>query len=78
VQYKVVDAALGVVERGYYHVRDAVAEQPWLPNGPIPHRVTWRLPGYEPAGNLPHPAPRSADSTRSDRSDDRPDDKVGS
>jgi hypothetical protein len=44
--YRVIDAALGVVERGTYLVRDAVEEQPWLPNGPIPHKVTWTAPGY--------------------------------
>lgn len=42
--YKVIDAALGVVERGTWKVEDAVAEQPWLPNGPIPLNVTWTLP----------------------------------
>ena len=36
-----IDAALGVIERGYWHVTDAVREQPcWLPNGPIPLTVT--------------------------------------
>jgi Transmembrane protein of unknown function (DUF3556) len=39
--YKVIDAALGVVERGAWRVADAVQEQPWLPNGPIPLTVTW-------------------------------------
>ena len=39
--YKVIDAALGVIERGTWKVADAVAEQPWLPNGPIPTQVTW-------------------------------------
>src|SRR5246500_3864563 len=34
--YKVIDAALGVIERGTWTVTDAVAAQPWLPNGPIP------------------------------------------
>ena len=34
--YKVIDAALGVIERGTWNVADAVGEQPWLPNGPIP------------------------------------------
>jgi hypothetical protein len=42
-QYKVIDAALGVIERGTWKVSDAVAEQPWLPNGPIPTEVTWSL-----------------------------------
>jgi uncharacterized membrane protein YkgB len=40
-EYKVIDAALGVIERGTWKVADAVSEQPWLPNGPIPTRVTW-------------------------------------
>ncbi|MFE9442344.1 DUF3556 domain-containing protein [Streptomyces sp. NPDC006602] len=39
--YQVIDAALGVVERGTWKVADAVKEQPWLPNGPIPLDVTW-------------------------------------
>lgn len=50
LKYQVIDAAVGVVEQGYYRVADAVNEQPWLPNGPIDYRVTWRRPGYEPAG----------------------------
>ena len=41
--YKVIDAALGVIERGTWKVVDAVNEQPWLPNGPIPTEVTWAL-----------------------------------
>ena len=40
-EYKVIDAALGVIERGTWKVADAVNEQPWLPNGPIPTRVRW-------------------------------------
>jgi uncharacterized membrane protein YkgB len=40
-EYQVIDAALGVIERGTWQVADAVAEQPWLPNGPIPVQVTW-------------------------------------
>jgi uncharacterized membrane protein YkgB len=47
--YKVIDAALGVTERGTWKVADAVAEQPWLPNGPIPTQVTWSLAGGRPA-----------------------------
>jgi hypothetical protein len=46
-QYWVMDAAVGIVERGSWSVKDAVHEQPWLPNGPIPLQVDWRLPGYE-------------------------------
>jgi len=40
-EYQLIDAALGVIERGRWQVTDAVAEQPWLPNGPIPMQVTW-------------------------------------
>lgn len=54
VQYRVIDAALGTVEKGWYHNDDAYNTQPWLPDGPIPHTVTWRLPGYVPPG-VPHP-----------------------
>ena len=45
VQYRVIDAALGTVEKGWYHNDDAANEQPWLPNGPIPHTVTLDAPG---------------------------------
>lgn len=41
-EYKVIDAALGVIERGSWKVKDAVQAQPWLPDGPIPLTVTWR------------------------------------
>lgn len=54
VQYRVIDAALGTVEKGWYHNDDAYNTQPWLPDGPIPHTVTWRREGYEPQG-VPHP-----------------------
>jgi Transmembrane protein of unknown function (DUF3556) len=47
--YKLIDAALGVIERGTWKVGDAVKEQPWLPNGPIPTQVTWSLRGTKPA-----------------------------
>lgn len=46
IKYRVIDAALGVVERGTYVVKDATDEYPWLPNGPIPHIVTWTMDGY--------------------------------
>lgn len=45
-RYEVIDAALGVVERGTWKVADCVAEQPWLPNGPVPLHVTWTATGY--------------------------------
>ena len=47
--YQVIDAALGVIERGTWQVADAVAEQPWLPNGPIPVQVTWSRTGARQA-----------------------------
>jgi hypothetical protein len=46
-QYTVIDAAVGIVERGSWAVTDAVAEQPWLPNGPIRTQVDFRLAGYQ-------------------------------
>ncbi|WP_181696195.1 DUF3556 domain-containing protein [Nocardia sp. GTS18] len=41
-EYMVIDAAVGVIERGTWRVADAVEALPWLPGGPIPHQVTWR------------------------------------
>ncbi len=52
--YKVIDAALGVIERGTWQVADAVAEQPWLPNGPIPVQVTWSRAGARQAVSEQH------------------------
>lgn len=52
-EYYVMDAALGIVERGRWNVRDAVKEQPWLPNGPIPVEVTWRAATVTPGHDLP-------------------------
>lgn len=46
-EYWVMDAAVGIVERGSWTVADAVEQQPWLPDGPIPVQVRWRLEGYE-------------------------------
>ena len=40
-EWFVFDGALGVVQRGTWKVADCVAEQPWLPNGPIPLDITW-------------------------------------
>ena len=45
--YKLIDAALGVIERGTWKVADAVSEQPWLPNGPIPTQVSWSSHGNQ-------------------------------
>jgi Transmembrane protein of unknown function (DUF3556) len=47
-RYKLIDAALGVIQRGTWKVADAVKEQPWLPNGPIPLNVTWARPVVPP------------------------------
>lgn len=54
VQYRVIDAALGVVEKGWYHNDDAYNTQPWLPDGPIPHTITWTRDGYVAPG-VAHP-----------------------
>jgi hypothetical protein len=45
--YRVIDAALGIVERGTWDIVDCVNEQPWLPNGPVKTNVTWTAPGFE-------------------------------
>ncbi|MEV6331209.1 DUF3556 domain-containing protein [Streptomyces sp. NPDC051909] len=54
-EYFVMDAALGIVERGTWLVGDCVEQQPWLPNGPIPSNVTWRHPEYHPAARRREP-----------------------
>jgi hypothetical protein len=60
--YWVMDAAVGVVERGSIAVKDCVKEQPWLPNGPVATKVDWRLDGYERARHLTVPvAPTTPD-----------------
>jgi hypothetical protein len=46
--YKVIDPALGVIERGTWRVIDVVEAQPWLPDGPVPLTVTWRLDNAQP------------------------------
>lgn len=45
--YMLIDAALGVVEKGTWNVKQMVNEQPWLPNGPIPLNVTWRSENWQ-------------------------------
>jgi len=48
-QYRVVDLALGELERGYVEVADMLSSQPWLDHGPIPVHPT---PG-PPTSNQP-------------------------
>jgi len=45
--YWVVDAAVGVIERGSWSVKESVDALNWLPDGPISTDVVWRLEGYE-------------------------------
>lgn len=73
--YLIMDAALGVVERGTWVVADAVDAQPWLPDGPIPTIVTWRrdfgdgahgIDAYtsvDQAGSVTESAPSTGDFT---------------
>jgi Transmembrane protein of unknown function (DUF3556) len=65
--YWVMDAAVGVVERGSWAVKDAVAELPWLPNGPIATDVTWRRPGYDRVSHSRAVAPASVGRLRDDQ-----------
>jgi transmembrane protein DUF3556 len=46
-RYWVMDAAVGVVERGRWQVKDATDAKNWLPDGPIPVSVEYRMPSYE-------------------------------
>ncbi|MGQ0632087.1 MAG: DUF3556 domain-containing protein [Sporichthyaceae bacterium] len=55
--YKVIDPAVGILERGTWNVAEAVNEQPWLPNGPINLTVTWTREGYTRRGNYVVPTP---------------------
>jgi hypothetical protein len=59
-QYLVIDAAVGVVERGSWAVKDAIKEQPWLENGPIRTEVSFRMGGYERVSHAPAPEPQLA------------------
>jgi hypothetical protein len=56
-KYRIVDAAVGVVERGVVDVRDMTAAQPWLADGPIPYRVTWRASDSAPSAPTAPTAP---------------------
>jgi hypothetical protein len=49
-RYRVVDAALGVIETGEVDVQDEIATQPWLPDGPIRYRPEWRATEAEHSG----------------------------
>jgi hypothetical protein len=46
-QYWVMDAAVGIVERGSWSVKEACEALNWLPDGPISTQVDYRMPGYE-------------------------------
>ena len=39
--FKIIDAALGVIARGRWSVIDCVNSQPWLPDGPVSCEITW-------------------------------------
>ncbi|CAM3838963.1 DUF3556 domain-containing protein [Tsukamurella ocularis] len=52
--YKVIDAALGVVEEGVWNVHEVTETQPWLPDGPAPHTPTWsRIRAGKPSDDRP-------------------------
>ncbi|MCU1653042.1 MAG: hypothetical protein JWQ60_4191 [Pseudonocardia sp.] len=75
-KYRIVDAAVGVVERGVVDVRDMTAAQPWLADGPIPYQVTWRASDTAPsapaapAGSVEQP--RAAASVEQPRATSSP------
>lgn len=37
--YRVIDAALGEIERGFVTLPDMLSAQPWLPDGPVPVHI---------------------------------------
>lgn len=39
--FKIIDAALGVIARGRWSVTECVTTQPWLPDGPVACDITW-------------------------------------
>lgn len=45
-RYWVMDAAVGIVERGTWRVKDAIEAHTDLRDGPIPLNETWRDPSY--------------------------------
>ncbi|CAN3128021.1 DUF3556 domain-containing protein [Mycobacterium sp. smrl_JER01] len=51
-EYLVIDAAVGVIERGRVRIDDLISEQPWIPNGPVPFQATWRRPRYKRVRHL--------------------------
>lgn len=55
-RYRVVDAALGVIERGVVDVHEMLKAQPWLADGPIPYTVESRVS----AGSTPSDQPRTS------------------
>ena len=55
--YWVMDAAIGMVERGSWSVSEAIHTLPHLPDGPINLDVEWRLEGYERVRHAAAPAP---------------------
>jgi hypothetical protein len=61
-EWKLIDVATGVVERGTWNVADCVREQPWLPRGPVPLTVTWSR-ANDPDGGEPWVAgPHTSDA----------------
>ncbi len=51
--FQIIDAALGVIATGRWNVRDVVAQQPWLPDGPVPSEITWTAdPARFPLGRV--------------------------
>ena len=49
--YRVIDPAVGVLEKGTWLVADAAKAHAWLPDGPIDLKVTWTREGYVRPGN---------------------------
>jgi Transmembrane protein of unknown function (DUF3556) len=57
-RYRVIDLALGELERGYVEVEDMLASQPWLDQGPIPVHPTPVSTRNQPSDGHHHHQPR--------------------
>jgi hypothetical protein len=62
-QYRLIDPAVGTLETGWVSVRDMIATQSWLPDGPLPLHVEWRRPASGASDQVPAPDQTSPTSS---------------
>lgn len=64
-RYRIVDAALGEIERGWVDVHDMIAAQPWLEDGPIPFHPETGTASRDQSTSVPSSEPSSVPEQRS-------------